>query len=440
MRPRQRQIVSHRAGQDEALAFAIFRHQGETGGQGIARATDAGGFAIHQNLAAVQRIKAEQRAGQFGAAGPDESREAQDFAVTQFEAHVAHLRVPQIPDGQRDGARFPRRTRVVRFEIATDHQADQLALIQFRGGLRADGAAIPQDRDAVGEPLDFLQAMRDVDDAHALAGQSAQLDEQGLGLRLRERGGRLVENENPRAGGERPGDFDHLLLRDAQVRDAGLRRADFRQTQIRDERLRVGEKLPAIQKAETPRLAPEEDVFSHGKIRGEREFLMNQPDAEPVRVASPARISHGLAVHQDFARIRLVNAAENFDQRGFARAVLTEQRVNLPGPQLEIHPRQRRHAAETFADAAQFDQGGCVGSGGVHRSLTVVLPRCPVCVAITVRWASSISVHRLRATLISAVPPLAKSESEVLLGSRLMGNGRYVSPSAAKTSRLVRSA
>jgi len=45
---------------------------------------------------------------------------------------------------------------------------------------------------------------------------------------------------------------------------------------------------------------------------------------------------------------RPVNAGQDFDQRGFARAVITEQAHHLPGIHFHRNVFQRNHAAEVF--------------------------------------------------------------------------------------------
>ena len=51
-----------------------------------------------------------------------------------------------------------------------------------------------------------------------------------------------------------------------------------------------------------------------------------------------------LAVNKDLPLLRVINAAEHLDQRGFAGAVFAQQRVDLACLELKIHMLQRLDA------------------------------------------------------------------------------------------------
>lgn len=65
----------------------------------------------------------------------------------------------------------------------------------------------------------------------------------------------------------------------------------------------------------------------------------------------------GLAVQQDFALIGAVNAGEDFDERGFARAVFTDKGRDLAGEEADVDAIQGFDAGEYLADAAHFENG-----------------------------------------------------------------------------------
>src|SRR5262249_52799623 len=54
-------------------------------------------------------------------------------------------------------------------------------------------------------------------------------------------------------------------------------------------------------------------------------------------------------------RTRGMDARQELDQRGLARAVLAAERVDLPGPQVEGDALERGHAAETLDDAPRLE-------------------------------------------------------------------------------------
>ena len=78
---------------------------------------------------------------------------------------------------------------------AADHEPDDLG--NFRRGRleRVDILAVAHDGDAVGDALELIHAVRDVDDADAGLLELADEDEQIVDLRVGQDSGRLVENE-----------------------------------------------------------------------------------------------------------------------------------------------------------------------------------------------------------------------------------------------------
>ena len=72
----------------------------------------------------------------------------------------------------------------------------------------------------------------------------------------------------------------------------------------------------------------EDDVFGNGKRLNQHEVLMHH--ADPQLNGFVRRIDVRLfTVYEDFALCGLIQAVEDVHQRGLARAVLAENRVNL---------------------------------------------------------------------------------------------------------------
>jgi hypothetical protein len=63
-----------------------------------------------------------------------------------------------------------------------------------------------------------------------------------------------------------------------------------------------------------------------------------------------------LAVDFDRSGIGLVRAGDDFDERRFPRAVLTDQAVNLAGAKVEGNAFERVDAGEGFGDARQLEK------------------------------------------------------------------------------------
>ena len=84
-------------------------------------------------------------------------------------------------------------------------------------------AAVAEHRDLVGEFLDLVHAVRDVEQRQALVAQAVQDRVDALDVRRGERRGRLVEDQELRIAAERLGDLDHLPARQRQVADPRAR-------------------------------------------------------------------------------------------------------------------------------------------------------------------------------------------------------------------------
>ena len=52
----------------------------------------------------------------------------------------------------------------------------------------------------------------------------------------------------------------------------------------------------------------------------------------------------------NFTTVGLMRAGDDFDERGFARAILAEQRVDFTSLQIKRYAFERAHRAEGFGD------------------------------------------------------------------------------------------
>ena len=83
---------------------------------------------------------------------------------------------------------------------------------------------------------------------------------------------------------------------------------------------------------------------------------MNETDAQPDGVGDGAD-GDLLAVDEDAAGVWLVNAAKDFHQGAFARAVFADERDNLAERHIQGYVRQRDDAGEKLADPLQLKDG-----------------------------------------------------------------------------------
>ena len=206
-----------------------------------------------------------------------------------------------------------------------------------------------------------MQLVADEDDGHPLSRERAQDPEQLERLLRRQHRRRLVEDQDLGAAEEGLQDLDPLLLADADVLDAGVR--------VDGELERLGDLLDALfgrvlveEHLLARGLDSEHDVLGDRHHRDQHEVLVHHADPEVDRVAGRAHLDR-LAVDQDLALVRPVEAVEDVHQRRLPGAVLAEQRVHLAAAQVEVDVVVRDHAGEALRDALQLEERRFVGHG-----------------------------------------------------------------------------
>ena len=91
------------------------------------------------------------------------------------------------------------------------------------------------------------------------------------------------------------------------------------------------------------------DIFGNTAFRNQIDLLIDDADAVVDRIVVIAQ-PKALAIQKHFALIGMIYAAHDFHQRGFARAILAEDGVNLALVKLHGYILQRLHAAERFGN------------------------------------------------------------------------------------------
>ena len=234
-----------------------------------------------------------------------------------------------------------------------------------RGGDSGD-LTIAKHRRPVGDARDFLEPVRDIDDADAPRGDLAHHREQPFNLGGGQRGGRLVHHQDARGVGQRLGDGDDLPPADRKLADRLI------DVELDADRLQAGAgRAPhrrTVEHARARQLPPQEQIGGDVEARHEIELLKDRGDARRLRGARIGE-AHGRAVDAHFAGVGLDDAGENVHQRRLAGAVFAEQRMNLPAMQIEVHATERLNAAEALDDAGHGKQRRRRFDMRVHRGL-----------------------------------------------------------------------
>ena len=208
------------------LFLAAFGHQTQALRDGMGHGKRRQNRSLQGDGAVEDRINAEHRPGQFGAARADKPGQSDDLSRLnrQTGAGMGKGRGRHIADIQQDRARNVSGLLPEMCQVAADHQPDHrvaghLTLRQFAGI-----AAIAQHDHPVSAGGNFIQPVTDEQHGHALRLEARDDPQQCLGFGQRQAGGWFIEDNQPRAHRPGSGNFKQLHFGQRQVDE---RAADF---------------------------------------------------------------------------------------------------------------------------------------------------------------------------------------------------------------------
>src|SRR5919202_213282 len=335
--------------EDEALLTSVLRDQRYARRGGLPRAGQVHRLTPQQHLTVLEPVDAEQAPGELRSPAAHQPGETEDLPGVQPEGHLADA----LPGGQVAG--FEQRHRFFRqptllprerpaFDLATHDPLDDLLGRDVGEGRGEQGASVPQDRDAVRDPVHLLHPVGDVDDGDVAFLEPPDEVEQGVGLVLGEAGGGLVHDEYPGVLGQRLGDLGQLPVRRAEVGDRGVR-------------IDVDVHLPEYLARAPARLAvPDQsggaewlggqvDVLRHREGRYQAELMEDHADAGGARLVDrgePGRTS----VNEDLSPVQRVDALQDLHERRLAGTVAAGQRMHLSAPDVEVDTFEYRILVE----------------------------------------------------------------------------------------------
>ena len=153
------------------------------------------------------------------------------------------------------------------------------AVRELVGRPRLDVTAVAEDGDRVGDLADLLEPVADEEDGDAALAQPAHGGEEAVDLVGRERGGRLVHDQQPRARRERLRDLEQLPVGDAESAH-GRVGADVDRRSPRGCAAVSTRIAPPVDGAEARAgVAPGEDVLGDGQVLEDRRLLVHGDDA-----------------------------------------------------------------------------------------------------------------------------------------------------------------
>ena len=274
----------------------------------------------------------------------------------QLEGHVLDHVGTEVPGFQHHGGvggHIGMALGLVEDDAAHHHLHDLVD-----GGLggvhRVHVLAVAHDRDPVGDLLEFVHAVGDVDNAHARGLEPPDKGEEVFDFGGGQGGGRLIHDEDFRVVvGEGLGDFHHLLLGHGEPLDH--RAGGDVQMEGLQKLVGLAVLFLFVQEQALGGLASHEDVLRHGQVLHQVQLLVHDADAQLLGVAGGLNLG-GLAVELDDAVILGVNTGENFHQRRFTGAVLTDEGQDFAGAQLQLRVVQCVDAGEILLNPMHIEQ------------------------------------------------------------------------------------
>ena len=296
--------------------------------------------------------------------GPVRADQRDDLGFLDLDRDVGHGLDPSIVDGHVDAAQARPSVPLIRHpQVSGD---DSRVVADLGGQALGDLLAELQHHDPVGHTHDQPHVVLDQQHRVAVVADLADEPHELVLLRRVEARRRLVQAEQLRLGGQRPGDLQPALVAVGQVlRLVGGAVGDAHELQQRHRAL-DGLALLAV----VPR-HPQQRAEHTGPVPGvgadhhvlQRRHLAEEPDVlERPRDARPGdlvllRPAERLVLQQHLTRRRPVHAGHGVEAGRLARAVRPDQAEDLAAPDVEGHRVHRDQTTEAHGDVAQFEQG-----------------------------------------------------------------------------------
>ena len=234
---------------------------------------------------------------------------------------------------------------------AADHEADQLVALRAARIHGGNKRAVLEHRDPVGNLVQFVEAMRDIEDQHVLLAQAPDEREELRQVFLREHGRGLVHDQDPRLHRHGFGDLHDLALRRAEAGHTPPHIDPLKPDVLQDLLHAVVRGPPVDPPADAARRhAAEQDVLRDAEVRHQVGMLGHHANAE-LLAAQRAIDRLRLAAEADFTCVGLHCAGQDARERALARAVLADDGVHFAALGGEVDRAQRLRAAEALADA-----------------------------------------------------------------------------------------
>ena len=300
-------------------------------------------------------LHADDARGDFRPARAHQAEQSDDLSLTDVEADILEAVRRQMLNGKDLLAGGDAALGIHVVDLPADHVGDQIVRRRVGDLDLGDILAVAHDHRRIGHAVDLAHTVRDVNNGDALVAHFQDQLEEVVGLRVVERGGRLVHDEDLYVLGNRLSDLHKLFLRNGERTEACLR-IDVVQSDPFQQRLRIRIQLLIIDGLcrALRRQIVKEQVFRHADARDVVELLIDDGDAHVYGFLRG--VSADLpSLQNDLALVCVIGSGQNFHQRRFASAVFAEKRHDLTLLQFEGDMVQCNNTWKCLVYLAHFE-------------------------------------------------------------------------------------
>ena len=342
-------VVVDRLVEKQALGQPIFGNVTDLLRDRVGDAVDAHRSAFDRYAPAFRRCLTEERAGQLGTSGTEQTGDTEHLVPFELQRNAAERsRQRQVLHLQEWNTLVRGRGGVDRagVHVATGHMERHRGGIEIRAGVVEHLPAVAKDHHVLRDLANLVELVADEEDRDAARLEITDNAQQVANLASGQRGGRFVHDDEARIAQDRLRDRDELAVRGAQPRDPGAERniaADPPQALAR----RCVDALPVDERFPGANRGVDSDVFRHRQVGEQGEILIDHLDPLANRFDRGQRGVFA-TIDDDRALVGRMDAGDDLDQRRFARSVLTDQAAYLAPADLEADIVQRRYARKAF--------------------------------------------------------------------------------------------
>ena len=352
----QDEVLGHRELSDHAVSHPLLGDVGQACSPHLARMQARHVDVVDVHPTGNDRSQSCHRLSQLPLPVSRDPRDPHDLSGTDPQAAVGDrlgspVAVDTEPvDGQPNGSHLHRRSVGSQLDRATHHHVGKLLLGGRRRSRLAGDPPVAHHGDPVGQGQHIIQLVGDEDQAHAVGGHGPQRDEQLIHLDRGEDGRRLVQDQESAVPVEGLHDLHPLSLPHRQLPHVSRR---IHREPVPGRQLADPLRNPTGVQQDAVVGQAKGHVLGDGQGGHQHEVLVDHRHPCPDGVGrrrDPARFP----VQAHLARVGPVQPVQDLHERALAGSVLSQERVDLAGRDLQMDVVVGKHAGKPLGDPRQL--------------------------------------------------------------------------------------